>query len=462
MSVSFRARIAASAALIFVAGLTAVAAFTWERVRSIELDRLEARLCIEARRFASQPFSADRLARLEADVAAKLRLPSIRHVMIAVEPAHNGDAFASAGLSTTPPIDALHWSPGTPRGAESDAGKCSHSAFDARGKRWQAALYVTPSGRGLVAADEDAASEELREASKDALATVIPLALALTAIGAWLLTSLATRPVTRLREAMHATTRRALNQRLPVGDEDQEFADLIAEYNRMLERLESSFEQAARFSADAAHELRTPLTVLQARLEQAIAESKTPELQSDLIEMLDEVGRLAAVTRKLLLLSQADAGRLALHITRVDLSDLLTSLAADATMVAGDRDVSIEVGKGLSVAGDAILLRQLVNNLVGNALRYCPPGGRIGITARAIPNAVEVLFSNTSRPIEALDRAHLFDRFWRLDTSRTRDGEGAGLGLSIAREIARAHAGDLILEPGPKDEVTLRLHLPCS
>jgi signal transduction histidine kinase len=109
-----------------------------------------------------------------------------------------------------------------------------------------------------------------------------------------------------------------------------------------------------------------------------------------------------------------------------------------------------------------LLLRQLLNNLVSNAVRYCKPGGWIDIAARRLPSAVEVTFANSSDPISATDKARLFDRFYRLDPARNRQSEGTGLGLSLAREIARAHRGDLTLEPGAEDEVRLRLRLPLE
>jgi signal transduction histidine kinase len=112
------------------------------------------------------------------------------------------------------------------------------------------------------------------------------------------------------------------------------------------------------------------------------------------------------------------------------------------------------------VQGDLLLLRQLLNNLVSNAVRYCRPGGWIEITARRLPAGVEVVFANASAPIGAEDRQRFFDRFYRGDPSRNRAVEGSGLGLSLAREIARAHGGELTLEPGPADQVTLRLSLP--
>jgi heavy metal sensor kinase len=295
----------------------------------------------------------------------------------------------------------------------------------------------------------------------DALTIVIPLALLLTALGAWLLSSLTMRPVNRLREAMAGVTQKALDQRLPTAGEDREFRELIDAYNTMLARLQASFRQASRFSADAAHELRTPLTILQGRLEQALARTEHGDIHDELADMLEEVERLATVTRKLLLLSQADAGRLALHPAPVDLTEMLDGLMTDAQMLAAGQQVTSRIERGLVVSGDAVLLRQLLNNLVSNAVRYCRPAGWIEIAARRLPAGIEVVFANASAPIGAEDRQRFFDRFYRGDPAHNRTIEGSGLGLSLAREIARAHGGELTLDAGPRDEVRLRLLLPA-
>jgi signal transduction histidine kinase len=268
------------------------------------------------------------------------------------------------------------------------------------------------------------------------------------------------RPLNRLRDAMKGMSQKAMDQRVPVRGEDREFRELIDAYNTMLERLEASFRQASRFSADAAHELRTPLTILQGRLEQAMASAEQPALQAALADMLEEVGRLATITRRLLLLSQADAGRLALDVTSVDLTELLDGLMADAQMLTGDRKLTSAVGRSLVVPGDAVMLRQLFNNLLSNAVRYTVPSGWIDVVARKLPTGVEVIFANATVPITPEDRARLFDRFYRADPAHSRSVDGTGLGLSIAREIARAHRGDLTLEPGAPDEVRLRVWLP--
>ncbi len=297
-----------------------------------------------------------------------------------------------------------------------------------------------------------------------ALQVLVPLALALSALGAWLLASLTMRPVNRLRTAMQGVTRLALDQRLASAGEDREFKELIAAYNTMLTRLDASFQQANRFSADAAHELKTPLTILQGRIEQALhrapGAAADPVQQAWLSDMLDEVGRLAAITRKLLLLSQADAGQLALHREDLDLAELLNTLVADAQMLVTDQQVSSQVAPGLRTRADALLLRQLFNNLLSNALRYGRPSGWITVSGRQQAGGVEVVFANATAPIAAAQRARFFNRFHRGDAAHNRAVDGHGLGLSLSREIARAHGGELTLEASADDEARLRLWLP--
>ena len=291
---------------------------------------------------------------------------------------------------------------------------------------------------------------------------VIPLALIFTALGAWLLSVLTMRPVNRLRTAMQVVTQQALDQRLSSYGEDYEFEILISAYNTMLSRLEISFQQASRFSADAAHELKTPLTILQGRIEQSLNQTHGSMTQQELSGLLDEVGRLSDITRKLLLLSQVDAGYLALQHTRIDLSETLGDMAADMQMLLTDQTLQCAIAPELTIQADALLLRQLLNNLVSNAVRYCRADGWITLSARAMPSGVEVVISNATQVIASEERARFFDRFYRGDASHNRRTDGNGLGLSIAREIARAHGGDLVLMASAADEVDLQLTLPLS
>ena len=489
MTISFRTRLFAVAALIVGAVLAAVMSFGWASVMKTEVDRLGDRLCMEARRIASQPLHGDDLSRLAADVALKLRLGSVEQLMLRFDPADGGAAFQSAGWRSAPRPDDMGWvaaarqeqrgpppgraqepPPGSstegrpPRGGPQPAwpGACALASFTSAGSTWRAARFDQASGRSVVAADLASVKAELQSAVTRALTIVVPLALLLTAMGAWLLASLSLRPVNRLRDAMKKVTQQVLDQRLPSAGEDREFRDLIGDYNTMLARLEASFRQASRFSADAAHELKTPLTILQGRIEQAINRSDHRAIQAELTDMLDEVGRLATITRKLLLLSQADAGWLALNLAPVDLTELLDELMADAQMLVTDQTLSVNIERGLLARGDAQLLRQLFNNLLSNAVRYCRAGAWIDVRGRTLPGGIEVVFSNQTPSIPAEDRARFFERFFRGDPAHHRPigaSDGSGLGLSLAREIARAHSGELTLQTSPLNEVRLRLWL---
>jgi len=448
MATSFRLRLFVVATLIVGTVLALVMGLGWSSVLSFEVERLDERLCSEARRLGNETLGAEGMARLEVDVMRKLRLDKPSQLMLHFEP--------SQGAQTD---ENLRTPPQRKRGPP---GECSLSSQESTGTVWRTATYRSAQGRSTVAADLAATKAELQGALRRALMIVVPLALTLSALGAWLLAVMTMRPVNRLRDSMRAVTQKALDQRVSTSGEDIEFRELIAAYNTMLDRLQTSFQQASRFSADAAHELRTPLTILQGRLEHAVNKSDNPAVQAELSALQDEVGRLSGITRKLLLLSQADAGRLALHVGVVDVSGMLAELLIDAEMLLGDQKLSSVIEPHLMTRGDALLLRQLFNNLISNAVRYCSPGGIISVTARSTSTGTEVLFRNACEPITDESRAHFFDRFYRGDASHSRATEGNGLGLSLAREIARAHGGDLNLQTSAEDEVVMRLLLPAN
>ena len=230
----------------------------------------------------------------------------------------------------------------------------------------------------------------------------------------------------------------------------------------MLQRLQRSFTQASRFSADASHELRTPLTVLQGHVERAMAEVEAgSSLQSTLGTILDETRRLSAISRKLLLLSQADAGRLRLQLLPFDLSQAIEELVEDTRMMAPSLDISAEVPPGVSIRADADLMRQLLANLASNAVKYNVDNGWIRISLQSPKGRVLLVVANAARGIPPALGDRIFERFYRTDDARNRDIDGVGLGLSLAREIARAHGGDLVLLPATPGEVSFQLDLPC-
>lgn len=288
---------------------------------------------------------------------------------------------------------------------------------------------------------------------RDRFLLSLPLVLGLIGAGGWWVAGRAVRPLRRIARAAEHIHAQALDQRIPADDEDPEIQRLIAVLNGMMDRLERSFRQATRFSADASHELKTPLTVMQAELEQAIqaAEAGSRE-QRVYASLLEETQRLKSIARSLLLLAQADSGRLPLSREGVDLAGLLLDLAADARVLGEPQALVVETDLPPSalVNADRALLRLALSNLLENAVHYNLAGGRIRVGLETVGGEVRIRVVNTGPAIPPEDRSRVFERFHRGDLARGRRRDGAGLGLSLAREILAAHGGDLVLvDSGP-------------
>jgi two-component system heavy metal sensor histidine kinase CusS len=331
-----------------------------------------------------------------------------------------------------------------------------------KGQRWQLGLASVPHARIAIGASLAAIDADMI-AVRNAFVVAIPLALALIALGGWFLSTRALRPIQRLTATIRNVTARGLDQRIESAHEDREFAELITVFNDMLNRLERSFLQASRFSADAAHELKTPLAILQGQVERAIGQVDTgSSAQASLTSILDEIRRLSSISRKLLLLSQADAGHMRLYLTRVDLSETLGELVEDTRMLAPTLRVAGDIAPGLVIKADADLLRQLLHNLISNAIKYNTDAGWIRIAAARAGDDLEITVANSSPGIPAAERDRIFERFYRADPAHGRNIDGVGLGLSVSREIARAHGGDLVLKRGADDEALFALRIPVE
>lgn len=412
--------------------------------------------------------------RLAEDILRKLHLRDPDHLLLRWGDTHRGGTpqvdrwFAEPFPETLtwtleqdedrPPVPDARMDQVPPRAPV----RCEVATLVRAGSEWRIARWEGGGGLGEVAANLAAPKEEIKSALFSALLAEIPIALLLTALGAWLLSTFATRPLHRLRESMSTITPSALDRRLPPVSEDREFKDLVQAYNTMLERLQRSFEQASRFSADAAHELKTPLTILRGRIEQAKRKASDDAVRAELTDLLDEVAHLTAVVRKLLLLSQADAGKLELTLEPVNLTRLVEEISEDVHLLAEDRQYTSNLEPNLTVRGDSALLRQLLNNLMSNCVRYSNAGGFIRVTGQEKNRRVELTFANSSRAISESERERFFERFFRGDPSHSRSTAGHGLGLSLALEIAEAHQGTLTIEPTVPHEVCMKLCLPCE
>jgi heavy metal sensor kinase len=298
---------------------------------------------------------------------------------------------------------------------------------------------------------------------RNALLLAGPVALILMIAVGWLLALMALRPVKTIAGTVEKITARNLDQRISVARADHEFRQLVTLINQMLDRLESSFKQAVRFSADAAHELKTPLTILQGELENALqAAADGSADQRTYKELLDEVQRLKSIIRKLLLLAQADSGQMVLSKETVDLTRMIMAVGEDIQILAPGLAVQAELQPDVQVLADPDLLNQVIQNLASNAVKFCRGESPVVLSLKTDAGRAIFRISNRSEPIPPEERGRVFERFYRANKSRNRSIDGTGLGLSLAREIARAHGGTLELENSAADQTVFCLTLPAG
>jgi len=325
---------------------------------------------------------------------------------------------------------------------------------------WRIGVMRNPEVTLALAIPLDRFTREIKALRRSFLFATTAALLLIALGGVWLARS-AFQPVYALTLAMERVTAQRLDQRIPLQGADPEFGRLILVFNEMLDRLHSSFSQATRFSADAAHELKTPLTVLQGELEQALQQAPAGSAQQEMLgQLMDSVQRLKTITRKLLLLALADAGCLDLHMEPLDLSEELENFCDDLRILAAGIDVRCSIAPDIQVMVDRDLFSQVLQNLASNAVKYNRVGGWICLRLGAANGSARLAISNSGPGISPKQRARIFDRFHRGD--RTRAPDGLGLGLSLAREIVRAHHGELVLEQTGSDMTTFQLTLPTS
>ena len=297
----------------------------------------------------------------------------------------------------------------------------------------------------------------------DTLTVLIPLGVGLAALGGAIIARIALRPLDRMTRTARRISAEDLSERVErprTGDELDRLAETM---NDMLARLEQAFAQSRRFAADAAHELRTPLAALRGTTEVALRGDRPPaEYRKVLASSLEEVERLIRLSEDLLLFSRSQAGPEPAE-ERVDLEPLLLEgLDAGARLgQAAGVSVRIEHAAPAVVRGDATALLRALLNLVENAIKYTPRGGKVELSLIAEDETASLTVSDTGLGVDPADAERIFEPFVRLDAARSRDTGGAGLGLAIARSIVTAHRGSLTVEsrPGSGSRFTIRLPL---
>lgn len=293
----------------------------------------------------------------------------------------------------------------------------------------------------------------------------LPLVVALAVAGGYVLMRRALAPVGEITRTAEQITSRNLSDRLPEAKTGDELEALSTALNRMIARIEHSFRHINRFSADASHELRTPLTVLRGELE-AIAQR--PDLALDVRETigsaLEETERLSKIVESLLAISRLDAGEALMTRERFDLAELVTGTADQMRLLAEDKQIALKCNAPgrVEVEGDPHRLKQIVVNLVDNAIKYTCEGGEVEISTVVVNDTAVFEVTDTGVGIPPESIPHVFERFYRVDKARSRQMGGAGLGLSIVKSICAAHQGRVSVESKEGKGTRFTVELPLA
>jgi heavy metal sensor kinase len=294
----------------------------------------------------------------------------------------------------------------------------------------------------------------------------IPAALILGSWLGWYMAGRALTPVLAVSQAAQRISGSNLSMRIPTREADDELDYLILTFNRMIGRLEASFQQMKQFSADVSHELRTPLTAIRGQLEVALFTAKTTEQYRDaMVDALQDVDRLTHIVRALLLLSQAESGQLALQKAPVDLSEVVNDLVDQFQIPAEAEGVKLvcEVPARCSAEVDRVQIERMLTNLLSNAVKFTP-GGQVRVELRSLGPSVEVVVEDTGCGIPNEYLPHIFDRFYRVPGSGSAPGpaQGLGLGLSFVAWIVKAHHGTIDVQSRPGKGTRFTIDLPAG
>lgn len=291
--------------------------------------------------------------------------------------------------------------------------------------------------------------EETREIERDVLRILLVL-LAFTGtmapLSGWFLANRALVPIratTQTAATIHETD---LSRRIDLNSSEVELAQLVQTFNAMLDRIEGAFQRQKQFTADAAHELRTPLSIMQTGLEVTLSKERDAQTyQNALMSVQEEVQRLTALANTLLRLARTDNHDLMLERQTVDLSLLVDMVVEQFSARADDKQIllRLEIAPNLRVEGDEDRLIQVVFNLLDNALKYTPDGGEVRVVAMNDGDAVAIRVEDSGQGIPVEEQARIFDRFYRLDSARSRVEGGFGLGLAIAKRVVTLHGGTI-------------------
>jgi heavy metal sensor kinase len=299
------------------------------------------------------------------------------------------------------------------------------------------------------------------------LLIAVPAALLIASAGGLFLANKALRPVDAITQIARRIGSGDLSQRIRIKRVNDEIGRLASTFNEMIAKLEKSFRQVKRFTADASHELKTPLTILRGEVEVGLKKKRgLKEYERILTSNLEEINRMSRIVEDLLTLSRADMGELTMEREEIELSALAREVWQDLQLLAKKKRIQLKfMDNGFTrVEGDPLFLRQLILNLTENGLKYTPAGGEVAVRVKGDRDqgVVQLLVTDTGVGIPQKDLKRIFDRFFRVDAARSRETGGTGLGLSICQWIAQAHEGKIAVESKVGKGSTFTVTLPMK
>jgi heavy metal sensor kinase len=277
----------------------------------------------------------------------------------------------------------------------------------------------------------------------------LPIVLGVATAGSFLAIKGALAPVKKIRLHAESITLKDLSERLAAIDSRDEIAELVNTLNQIISRLEHSFRAASRFTADASHELRTPLTIISGELERLINDRTVPQpIRESLISLLEETEQLVKIVQSLLTLSRLDTGNAQTENVKFDLAELASNTAEQFVPVASEKQLSLSyhLPEPVEIQGDRVRLKQVIVNLLDNAIKYTPSGRKVDLRVEARDKRACLTVSDNGGGIPESELPYVFDRFFRGTYTRMQSPDGTGLGLSIVQSVCTAHGGDVTVE----------------
>lgn len=358
------------------------------------------------------------------------------------------------------------------RGARSSIVVRSIATDSARARLYGAPLAAALGGGSVVVSTSLRDFDALLARARNAAVAAVVVAVLLSLLAGYLLARKTLDPVAAMSHQADRIGAANLHERLAVANPHDELGQLATTFNGLLDRVDDAFEQQRRFMADASHELRTPVAILRGEADITLSsdDRSREDYRSALIVVRDAADRLSRTVNDIFLLARVDASQIPTTAASLYLDEMVVDICRAMRSLATQRNITIECETPGEIAyvGDETLLARLVMNLVDNAIKYSDDGGVVTVHLAQEGQWIEITVENGGRTIPVDARPHVFDRFYRVDAARTREGSGAsgssgsGLGLAIARWIAELHGGQLNLEASEQGRTVFVFRLPST